>query len=435
MAMRSLELRVPGDKSIAHRALFLAPLARGTSVLRGLSDALDVSSTMNAMRALGADIDRTGGEARIEGRGASALRPPATAIDCGNSGTTARLTMGLAAALSGDTTLTGDASLRGRPMERIAAPLRSAGAAIEYLDALDRLPLRVRGARLAAIAHRSSVASGQVKTALLLAGVAGGVEVSVEEPALSRDHTERMLRAMGVDVFSSEDGSRARVRIDAGARLAPLDLSVPGDFSSAAFLLAAALLGGGASVAIRGVGVNETRTGLLDVLARMGADVALDEARAEGNEPVADLLTGPADLRGTTVEEAEVVRMVDELPLLAVLAAHARGETRVAGAAELRAKESDRIHAVCANLRALGVEVEERPDGFVIQGGEKPLSGSVRSFGDHRIAMAFAVLGLRPGSRITVDDADVAAVSFPGFAVQLDRLRAARPVTHGRGEA
>lgn len=431
--MPMLEMRVPGDKSIAHRALMLATLAEGESRVGGVSEALDVASTADALRALGATIDRDGDDVRVRGRGAASLRPPAASIDCGNSGTTARFSIGLAAALRGETTLTGDASLRRRPMERIAAPLRLAGADIDYLAAEDRLPLRVRGGSLHPIVHRSAVASAQVKSALLIAGVGAGVDVAVEEPVLSRDHTERLLRSMGATVESFDRDGFAGVRLSAPVELSPVQTVLPGDFSSAAFLLAATCIAGGARIALRGVGVNPTRTGLLDVLARMGGDVVVDERREAGGEPVADLHAGPADLVSTRVAGDEAVRLVDELPLLGVLAAHARGETIVSGAAELRAKESDRIHALCTNLRVLGVDVEERPDGFVVRGDVRPLSGSVRSFGDHRIAMAFAVLGLRAGSSIEVDDLEIAAVSFPGFLTELARLRDSRPAIIGGG--
>lgn len=431
--MAMLEARVPGDKSIAHRALVLGGLASGESRLSGMSGALDVASTAGAMRALGVRIERDQDGIRIQGSGARALRPPKIPLDCGNSGTTARMVMGVAAALRGETAFTGDDSLRGRPMERVAEPLRTAGADIEYLGLPGRLPLLVRGAELRPIEHRSYIASAQVKSALLLAGIAAGVDVRVSEPTLSRDHTERMLRAMGATLVSSHDEAGAGVRLEATPALNPLDVTLPGDFSSAAFLLAASLIGGGAGVMVRDVGVNPTRTGLLDVLGRMGADVRVEAQRERSLEPVADLFVVPCDLRGTRVEGGAAVRMIDELPLLAVLAAHARGQTSVGGVAELRTKESDRIHAVCANLRALGVDVEETPDGFVVEGTEEPLAGRVRSFGDHRIAMAFAVLGLRPGSRIEVDDLGVVAVSFPGFEAEIERMRVARGSTIGGG--
>lgn len=427
------EMRVPGDKSIAHRAVILGALAAGDSRVTGVSAARDVDASIDAMRALGAHIERDRDTVRIRGAGVAALRSPARPIDCANSGTTARLLMGLAAALSGETVLTGDASLRLRPMERVAAPLREAGASIEYLEGHGTLPVRVTGGSLAPIIHRSDIASAQVKSALLIAGIAAAVDVSLVEPVRSRDHTERMLRAMGagVDAFTAADG--VGVLLHASGPLQPLDGRVPGDFSSAAFLLSAASLGG-AAVRLIEVGVNPTRTGFLDVLARMGGPVRVAGPSSSGWEPVADLYAGPADLVATTVEQAEAVSLIDELPLVAVLAAHAQGETRVSGAAELRAKESDRIRAVCDNLRALRVDVDERPDGFSVRGSDAPLAGRVRSFDDHRIAMAFAVLGTRPGSRIEVDDLDIAAISYPGFASELRRI-APGDEASGRDEA
>ena len=416
--MTSLELRVPGDKSIAHRALLLGMLARGESRIDNVPGSADVASTIGAARAFGADVAATGDSVVIRAGGIDALRAPADPIDCGNSGTTARLCMGVAAALTGATTLDGDASLRARPMQRVAIPLGAMGASVEYLEREGHLPLRVTGGTLRALAWTSPVASAQVKSALLLAGVAGRVAVAVDEPAPTRDHTERMLRAMGVDVRASQQG----VRVVAERDLAPLRMTVPGDLSSAAFLVAAALLTG-TPLVVREVGLNPTRTGFLDVLARMGARIEVAHRHLEGGEPVGDVSVGAGELAAVEVGGAEVVRTIDELPLVAVMAAHARGSTVVRDAAELRVKESDRIRALCSNLAALGVPAEERPDGFIVTGVDRPLRGAVRSFGDHRIAMAFAVLGLRPGSHIEVDDMRVASVSFPGFADQIERLR------------
>ena len=426
------EARVPGDKSIAHRAVFLGALAGGESRVTGVSEAGDVASSIAALRALGADVERDGEALRVLGGGAVSLRAPDGIIDCGNSGTTARLLMGLAAALRGQTVITGDASLRVRPMERVAAPLREAGATIEYLEADGVLPVRVTGGRLEPIIHRSDVASAQVKSALLVAGVAAGVDVSVVEPARSRDHTERLLGAMGADVtaYSARDGLGVLLRTRSPLR--PIEGRIPGDFSSAAFLIAASLLTG-TPTRMAGVGINPTRTGFLDVLARMGAVVRVTPDASAGWEPAAELEVAPGRLAGTRIEADEPVRLIDELPLVAVLGAHADGETVVRGAGELRAKESDRIRAVCENLRALGVDVDEYPDGFSVRGVERPLAGRVRGFGDHRIAMAFMVLGARTGSRIEVDDPAVAAVSFPGFEDELARLRHAAGVPAGTG--
>lgn len=421
--MNEIALTVPGDKSIAHRALLLGSLARGTSVLGNVPDGGDVASTVRVLRDLGAAIETGDGSARIVSAGPDALDLRGQTLDCGNSGTTARLVMGLAAGRPGSVVLDGDASLRRRPMARIVDPLRDAGARIEYLSEPGTLPVRVRGGALAPIRHASPVASAQVKSSLLLAGLAAGVPVEVEEPGLSRDHTERMLRAMGARL-----AVHARtVSLEPGADLAPVSMDLPGDFSSAAFLIAAALLGE-VEVRVAGTGVNPTRTGLLDVLDRMGARVSVERPRLEHGEPVADLVARPSALRAVRLDGDLVVRAIDELPLVAVLAAHARGTTEIRDATELRVKESDRIRAVCENLVALGVDAEEVPDGFRVTGSDRPLAGSVRSFGDHRIAMAFAVLGARPGSRIAVDDLAVAGVSFPGFERALSALGRRDPI-------
>ena len=425
--MSLIELTVPGDKSIAHRALILAALAHGESRISNLPDGADVASTLAMMRAFGADITRDATGARVRAHGAGGLRAPAAPIDCGNSGTTARLGMGLAAALDGATTFDGDESLRQRPMARVVDPLRALGARIEYLGLQDRLPVRVTGGRLAPSSLQTGVASAQVKSALMIAAVASGIDQTIEEPAPTRDHTERMLRLMGVTVDADASG-RLLCR-GAGSTPAAVDLTVPGDISSAAFLVAAGLLAQ-VPVRIRDVGVNPARTGFLDIVRRMGGDVSVERTRESGGEPVGDIVVRPSALRGASVSGDEVVRAIDELPLVAVLAARAQGTTVVADAAELRAKESDRIRAVCTNLAALGVDVSERPDGFVVRGSAAPLAGRVQSFGDHRVAMAFAVLGVAPGVQVEVDDLGVARVSYPAFAAQLAQVRSA-PTSSG----
>lgn len=419
--MSPLELRVPGDKSIAHRAVLLATLATGESRVRGVPASADVASSVAVARAFGAGVEERGDELHVQGAGMTALRPPAAPLDCGNSGTTARLALGLAAALDGETTLDGDASLRRRPMARVADPLREAGARIEFIRQDGVLPVRVRGGTLAPIVHETDIASAQVKSALLIAAIAAGTDATVRAPA-SRDHTERMLRAMGVRVETRTEDTFEVVTVRAPHRLAPLDLAIPGDPSSAAFLIAAALLTD-TPLVIREVGVNPGRTGFLDIVRRMGAAVEVRARGSTGGEPVADIAVDSGPLAATEVGGTDVPRAIDELPLLGVLAAHAQGRTVVRDAGELRTKESDRIATLCSNLRALGVDVEEMPDGFAVQGRDRPLRGRVRSFGDHRIAMAFAVLGLRAGSAIDVDDLDVARVSYPGFAAQIALLR------------
>jgi 3-phosphoshikimate 1-carboxyvinyltransferase len=419
------DVRVPGDKSITHRALMLAAAATGQSRLRGLLPGADCRSTAAVLRALGCDVPdppADGGEVRVHGRGLDAWRAPAQALDCGNSGTTARLMMGLLASRPFAAALTGDDSLRGRPMRRITGPLARMGAAFRELGATDRLPIEVTGGRLRPLDHRSPAASAQVKSAVLLAGLSGGVAVSVTEPIASRDHMERMLRSLGVPVSGEAVAEGWRVALEPRAPLPPLDLDVPGDPSSAAFLVALALMADGGELRVRGVGVNPTRTGWLGILRRMGADLALEDEREVGGEPVADLVARASRLRGTEIGGAEIPAAIDEIPILAVAASRAEGETRITGAGELRVKETDRIAALVANLRAVGAEAEELPDGLVVRGTDRPLAGRVATFHDHRIAMAFSVLAALPGNAIEVEHPEVADVSFPGFADLLKRL-------------
>lgn len=413
------EIRVPGDKSITHRTLMLAAAAEGESRLAGLLSGADCQSTAAVLRALGCEIPaipEDGGELRIRGAGLQAWRAPQQWLDCGNSGTTARLLLGLLAGRPFATTLTGDDSLRRRPMRRVSEPLRAMGAEFREIETADRLPLETRGGALRPYAHRSAKSSAQVKSAVLLAGISGGVPVEVREPVQSRDHTERLLRSLGVNVreSSADDGWCVSLEPPVGS-LPPLDVQVPGDFSSAAFFVALATLAGAGEISIRSVGVNPTRTGLLSVLTRMGADIRMVDTGAQGGEPMADLVVQPARLKGTSVGAPEIPSLIDEIPMLAVLAARAEGETTITGAAELRVKESDRIRAVVGNLREIGAEAEELPDGLIVRGAEKPLRGRVTSEGDHRIAMAFGVLGALPGNEIEVDDPAVVDVSFPGF--------------------
>ena len=413
-------VRVPGDKSISHRALLLAALApAGPSRVTGILDSADVRSTAAVLRSMGAAVPALAPDITVGGGG---LRAPDADLDCGNSGTTARLTAGVVAAHPFAARFTGDASLSRRPMRRVAAPLDAMGARVTF-DADDgRLPMRVHGGSLREVEWTSDTASAQVKSAVVLAGVLAGVEVTVREPHRSRDHTERMLAARGVDVYVHDTA----VHVPAGQTLAPLDVQVPGDPSSAAFFAGLAALARGGLVVLPDVALNATRTGFFFALARMGADLTVDDERREGGEDVGTVLAAPRDgLRGTEVDAAEVPAMVDELPLLACVAALAEGDTVVRGAAELRVKESDRIAAVVAGLRAVGADADELPDGFVVHGrGPRPLAGRVLTQGDHRLAMAFGVLGAVPGNRIAVDDPDCVAVSYPGFWDDLARATA-----------
>ena len=425
-----MTIRVPGDKSITQRALILGGLADGESRIRGVLRGGDPLATGRALGALGVEIasleGRGDGDLRMRGRGLRAWRQPNEALDLCNSGTGARLLAGALAAQPLSTVLTGDASLSARPMRRIADPLTRMGATVDYLDRDGHLPMRVTGGALTPLRHQSAVASAQVKSAVLLAGVGAGVAVEVREPRQSRDHSERMLEGMGVRVLEEEAAGNWCVRIPTPpSRLEPLDMTVPGDFSSAAFFVAWALLSGGhAPLTIRGVGLNRSRTGLLPVLARMGAEVEVVSRETAGGEEVGDLRVGTntARLQAAEVGGDEIPGMIDEVPVLAVLAARAEGVTRITGAAELRVKESDRLAALATNLRRIGVAVEELRDGLEIEGTDLPLAGPVESFHDHRIAMAFGVLGATPGCDVAVGGRAVTEVSFPGFWRLLDRV-------------
>lgn len=421
-------VRPPGDKSISHRVLMLAPLAEGPSRVRGLLDADDVRATADAMRALGAAVpeDWTG-EVVLPGRG-DGFRDPGDPLDCGNSGTTARILCGLVAGLGRAAVLDGDASLRSRPMDRVVYPLQAMGAGIEYLDREGRLPLRLEGratGSLRALTHTPRVASAQVKSSLLLAGLAAGVRIEVREPGRSRDHTERLVEAMGAPVAYGAEGEGARAALEAAGsggrhRLDPLDLRVPADPSSAAFLAAAALLGAG-PLRIEGIGLNATRTGYLEVMRRMGGRIEVEEHGREAGEPVGDLVARASELRGFEVGPAEVPRLLDEVPVLAVLAARAEGTSSIRGASELRVKESDRLALLASNLERLGVDCREREDGLDVVGTSRRLSGRVRTGGDHRMAMAFGVLAAA-GHEVEVDDPDCVRVSYPGYWDDLARL-------------
>ncbi|HZP41278.1 MAG TPA: 3-phosphoshikimate 1-carboxyvinyltransferase [Candidatus Binatia bacterium] len=410
---------VPGDKSIAHRALLLGALAEGATTIHRFPGGADVLSTLGAVRALGAGAERRGDTVRVEGRG-SALGPPGDVrVDCGNSGTTMRLGAGLVAGGPGCVVLDGDASLRRRPMERVAEPLRRMGARVETTDG--HAPLTVRGGRLAAIDCRLPVASAQVKSAVLLAGLRAAGTTRVREPLVTRDHTERLLGHFGVRVARHPDGAA----VAGGQRLVGTDVPLPGDPSSAAFLVVAALLVPDSRLILRDVGLNPTRTGFLDVLGRMGAGVEVADTREVAGEPWGTLRVRSVRLRATTIGPAEIPGTIDELPVLCVAAALAEGETTIAGAGELRVKESDRIAGI-EQLRLLGVDVRTTPDGIAIRGrAGRPLAGgAVATAGDHRIAMAFAVAGLVATDGVVLDDAGCADVSFPGFFARLAALGA-----------
>ncbi len=417
-----VDVTVPGDKSITHRALLFAALAEGESRLAGLLDSADTRSTAAALRALGVPVpDGPLAEVVIPGAGLRGLASPRGPLDCGNSGTTARLLLGALAGSPAEAVVTGDASLRRRPMRRVTEPLAACGARFSEEGEAGRLPIRVRGTRdLGPIDMVNTRSSAQVKTAMLLAGLTAGVTVRVTESGRPRDHSERLLGAMGADVRTRPGAHGDVVSLQPPEALRPLALRVPGDISSAAFFLVLGALRG--PVRARGVGLNPTRTGALEVMARMGAAVTREATVDEAGEPVGDVVVGPGPLRGTDVHPGEVPTLLDEIPVLAVLAARSEGETRFDGVAELRVKESDRIEALARGLQALGVEAEAGPDHLTVRGTDRPLEGTVDACGDHRIAMAFGVLGALPGNEVRVRGEDTVTISYPGFWKELRRV-------------
>jgi 3-phosphoshikimate 1-carboxyvinyltransferase len=404
----------PASSWISHRALIFAALADGSTRIRDILPSADVHATAAALRAMGVDIPALSEDFVVRGRGPAALHSPESALDCANSGTTTRLLTGLVSGLAGlEARFEGDASLSRRPMKRVAGPLMQMGARIvfEGPPGHDGLPMRVRGAALTGVHYVNTHASAQVKGALLLAGLASGVSVTVEEPTRSRDHSERMLLARGVALDVSEQA----VTLHATQMVQPVDVIVPSDPSSATFFVALAAMADGGELRLENVCLNPTRTGAFDVLRRMGAHITVEHEREVGGELIGTLVVRPSSLVGATVAGAEIPRCIDELPMIACLAARADGATRISDAQELRVKESDRIRAVVENLRTLDVEVEEFPDGMRVVGSRRPLVGHVITHGDHRLAMAFGILGALPGNHITIDDPGCVAVSYPTF--------------------
>ena len=407
-------VRVPGDKSISHRALMLGGIAEGITEVRGFLESEDCLATMRAMRALGVQIEQMSArEIRVRGVGRAGLKAATHALDMGNSGTAMRLMSGLLAGQSFDSELIGDSSLMKRPMERVATPLRAMGGRIETTDG--KPPLRVLGGSpLNGIEYELPVASAQVKSAILLAGLYADGRTTVHSPGPSRDHTERMLQSMGVQLETSERGRGHTVSLVGPATLRGREIGVPGDFSSAAFFIVAACLGAPDGLLIKNVGVNPTRTGLLTILREMGADIDLESERRLGAEPVADLFVRQSELRGIDVPPELVPLAIDEFPILFVAAAGARGTTRVSGAEELRTKETDRLAVMAQGLAAVGIAVEEQPGGLSVTGG-RIRGGTVDSRGDHRIAMSFAIASLLARAPIEILNTAEVATSFPNF--------------------
>lgn len=417
-------IRAPGDKSCSHRALMLAGIAKGTSEVTGLLEGEDVLNTARAMQALGAETERTGPQSwRITGVGASGLRSPSSALDFGNSGTGSRLMMGLMAGYELTADLIGDESLSGRPMGRVIDPLKLMGA--EFLpEGRSQLPLTLQGkANLKAISYAPKQASAQIKSCILLAGLNAGGDTEVTEKRATRDHTERMLRSFGAEVsVRAGTGTENIVSVRGGQQLEAVETSIPGDPSSAAFLIAGAIISPAGGVVVEHVMSNETRDGFFQAASRMGAGLGAEEIGDGAGERLVDLQAATSALKGCDIPETLVASMIDEFPILAVLAAFAKGETRVTGADELRVKESDRISAIVAMLRVNGVEVEEHEDGFTVMGcdGPPPGGGLVETRHDHRIAMSALVMGTASQKPVSIDNAAMIATSYPDF---MDHMR------------
>jgi 3-phosphoshikimate 1-carboxyvinyltransferase len=408
--VKTATVTVPGDKSVSHRALMLGSIAEGRTRVSGFLAGEDCLATLTAMRALGVDIQQPSEtEMSIDGVGLHGLSAPASTLDLGNSGTAMRLMAGLLCGQPFDSVLSGDHSLNGRPMGRIIKPLSAMGATINSRDG--RPPLEIRGNdQLHALDYEMPVASAQVKSAVLLAGLYAKGTTSVTEPAVTRDHTERMLGSMGVTVIS--DGGH--ISLQGGQALRGCDVMVPADLSSAAFVMLAAVLADDADIDIKNVGVNPTRTGVIDILQGMGADISLQNPQLLGQEPVADIRVRSSELRGGVVDPALVSLAIDEFPVLFVAAAAASGTTEFSGIGELRVKESDRIAAMSEGLRVLGIQVDESADGAVVHGGRFG-GGTVQSHGDHRIAMSLAIAGSVASAPVVVEDVAAVDTSFPGF--------------------
>lgn len=416
-------LTVPGDKSISHRAIMFGSLAEGTTTIHGFLKGADCLSTIDCFRKMGISIEEKEDTIYVHGKGLHGLHKPEETLDVGNSGTTTRLISGILAGQNFDTVLSGDASLNSRPMGRVMKPLSMMGADITSIHDTGCAPLSIKGRSLNAIHYDSPVASAQVKSCVLLAGLYANGKTSVTEPALSRDHTERMLRSFGANIVSDKN----TCTITPPETLHGQHIEVPGDISSAAFFIVAALITPNSEITINNVGINDTRAGILKVCQDMGADITLLNAREEGGEPVADLLVKTSSLRGTIVEGNIIPALIDELPVIALMACFAKGQTIIKDAHELRVKESDRIAIMTENLGAMGADIIDTDDGFIINSRSDntipTLHGaSINCSMDHRIAMTFAVAGLNADGETIITDSDCVDVSYPGFFTQLEQL-------------
>lgn len=411
------KITVPGDKSISHRAVMLSSISKGTSRIEGFLRGEDCLRTIACFRGLGIEIEDKGREIIVHGRGLYGLREPDDVLDAGNSGTTMRLLSGILAGQEFLTIVTGDASLRRRPMARIAVPLREMGAKIEGRSNGNLAPLVIRGGNLKALDYSSPVSSAQVKSAILLAGLYADGDTIVREKIVSRNHTEKMLKSLG-----------ANIQVDNGvvtigkSELYGQNIQVPGDISSAAFFMAAAAAMPGSHLVIEKVGLNPTRTGIIDVLREMGAEVEIDNLLTSGGEEIGDIIVKGRKLKATTITKEIIPRLIDEIPVIAIIAAMAEGTTIITGAEELKVKESNRISSMVTEMKKLGIRVRELPDGMEIEGSNEITGGQVESYGDHRIAMALAIAGLFAKEDVKVENSDCIAVSFPTFEEKLKNI-------------
>jgi len=412
------EVVVPGDKSISHRSIMLGAIANGVTTVRGFLRGEDNMSTMHAFRAMGVKIDDDGETIHITGCGLHGLKEPGDVLDCGNSGTTIRLITGLLAGQSFFSVVTGDQYLRKRPMKRVVEPLTLMGARISGRNGGTLAPLAINGGSLKGISYQSPVSSAQIKSSIMLAGLYAAGETRVSEPSLSRDHSERMFRLFGASLTIHDNG----VTVRGGVELTAQEVTVPGDISSAAFFMVAALITPHSELLIRNVGVNPSRTGVIDILQAMGGNIQLLDLRDISGEPVADILVRSSRLKGIAISGGVVPRAIDEFPAICVAAARAEGITSIRDARELRVKETDRITAMADNLRKLGITVTETEDGMDISGSEQLLGGTVDSCGDHRIAMSMSVAALVASGAITVTDIACVATSFPTFFPLLEKV-------------
>lgn len=412
------EAEVPGDKSISHRAVMFGALAEGTTKISGFLQGADCLSTISCFRRMGIEIERDGDQVTVYGKGWFGLREPEQGLDVGNSGTTIRLMSGILATQPFHCVVEGDESIARRPMRRVVTPLREMGARIDGRKNGEFTPLSIRGGGLKGIAYHSPVASAQIKSAILLAGLQAEGTTSVDEPHLSRDHTERMLQAFGVQVKRAG----LTVSVQGGQGLKGREIQVPGDISSAAFLIAAVMIVPDSSLLIRNVGINPTRTGIIDAVRAMGGQIELTNERVVNEEPVADLLVRHSPLTGTIIEGDLIPRLIDEIPVLAVMATQAKGQTFIRNAEELRVKETDRIATVVSELSKFGAKVTPTDDGMIIEGQAKLHGAAIDSMGDHRIGMAMAIAGLAAEGETTIANAEAINVSFPGFAALLEKI-------------